>query len=125
MHATSILMELFDKLSPEMKLEILSKCFTSYMLSTLCVTVPKDFLSYATKAMVNLRSSRQTNVLYNLAKGIGVPREDGNSSRFPTDCMPMGLVEYTASFYLSDNVNQVFMGYVFSTNSICHIFAVY
>lgn len=61
--------------------------------------------------MANLRSSRQTNVLYNLVKGIGTPRDDGNGSRFPTDRMPMGLVEYTASFYLSDNVNQVFMGY--------------
>lgn len=106
MDVTTI-MELFDSLSTETKLKALSKLFTSYMYSTACVTVPDDFLSCTAKAMVNLRSSRRTNVLYNLAKGIGTPRKDGSGSRFPTDCMPMGLVEYTASFYVCDNVNQV------------------
>ena len=98
----------YDKLSADSKLEILSKLFTSYMLSNFSLLVPDDFLSCSAKAMSKLKSSGQTNVLYNLAKGIGTPRVDNNGSRFPTDRMPVGLVEYTASFYSCDDLQKVF-----------------
>ena len=98
----------YDKLSADFKLKILSKLFTSYMLSNFCLLVPDDFLSYTAEAMVKLKSSERTNVLYNLTKGIGTPRADNSSSRFPTDRIPMGLVEYTASFYASDDLEKVF-----------------
>jgi len=49
-------------------------------------------------------------VIYNLAKGIGSEKLDG-TPRFRTDRMPMGLVEYIASFYVCDDVNhQVLQG---------------
>jgi len=95
----------FDKLSADLKLEILSKLFT---LSNFCLLVPDDFLSCAAEAMVKLKSSECSNVLYNLAKGIGTPRADNSNSRFPIDCMPMGSVEYTASFYASNDLQKVF-----------------
>ena len=98
---------LYDKISAEVKLEVMSKLFSTYMASDMCVSVPGDFLTFAAKAMMNLKSSGRTNVLYNLAKGMGSLRADGATSRFPTDRMPMGLIEYTASFYVCDNVNQV------------------
>ena len=98
---------LYDKLSAEVKLEVLSKLFSTYMTSDMCVSVPGDFLTYTAKAMMNLKSSGRTNVLYNLAKGIGSLRADDTTSRFPTDRMPMGLIEYIASFYVCDDVNQV------------------
>ena len=77
------------------------------MTSDMYMSVPGDFLSYTAKVMMNLKSSGRTNVLYNLAKGIGSLRADGTTSRFPTDRMPMGLIEYIASFYVCDDVNQV------------------
>ena len=98
----------YDKLSADLKMEMLSKLFISYMLSNFCLLVPDDFLSYTAKAMVKLKGSERTNVLYNLAKGIGTPRVDNSGSRFPTDRMPMGLVEYTASFYANDDLQKVF-----------------
>lgn len=69
----------YEKLSAEVKLEVLSKLFSMYMVSDMCVSVPSDFLSYTSKAMINLKSSRHTNVLYNLAKGIGSLRVDGTT----------------------------------------------
>jgi len=68
---------------------------SAYMSSEMYVSVPGDFLSHASKAMVTLNRSGHTNVIYNLARGIGSQRID----RFPTDRMPMGLIEYIASFY--------------------------
>lgn len=67
----------------------------------------KDFLSYASTAMRNLAASGRTNVLYNLAKGIGQPREDGTDSCFPIKRMPMGLLEYAADFFAKKNLNTV------------------
>jgi len=97
---------LFGKLSAAVKLQVLSTLLSTYMASEVCVSVPDDFLSHAANAMVNLSNSRRTNVLYNLAKGIGSLRVDG-TPRFPTDHMPMGLIEYMASFYACDDINQV------------------
>jgi len=50
--------------------------------------------------MSQLRYRQRTNVMYNLAKGLGTQRVDGSDSRFPTKCMPMELIEYTADFFL-------------------------
>jgi len=41
-----------------------------------------------------------------VAKGIGTMREDEKDSRFPTKRMPMGLVEYAADFYATDNLQS-------------------
>ncbi len=95
---------LYDKLLAEVKLKVL---FSTYMTSDMCVSVPGDFLTYTAKAMMNLKSSGRINVLYNLAKGIGSLRADDTTLRFPTDRMLMGLIEYIASFYVCDDVNQV------------------
>ena len=98
----------YEKLSAEVKLEVLSKLFCTYMTCDIGMSVPCKFLSYASKAMMNLKSGGRTNVLYNLAKGIGsLIGADGATSRFPTDRMPMGLVEYITSFYACSDVNQV------------------
>ena len=77
------------------------------MTTDMCVSVPGDFLTYTAKAMMNLKSSGRTNLLYNLAKGVGSLRADDTTSRFPTDRMPMGLIKYITSFYVCDDVNQV------------------
>ena len=70
------------------------------MLNNCNIDVSEDFISYTSNAMSQLRHSQHTNVLYNLAKKIGTLREDNSDSRLSTKCMPMGLIEYTASFLL-------------------------
>ena len=57
--------------------------------------------------MVQLSNGGRTDVLYNLAKGMGTLRPDKKDSRFPINRMPMGLVEYTAQFFAFDNLQQV------------------
>ncbi|XP_065891566.1 uncharacterized protein [Dysidea avara] len=57
--------------------------------------------------MVQLKANGRGNVLYNLAKGIGTLREDGQESRFPIKRMPMGLIEYSADFFAADNLQSI------------------
>ena len=57
--------------------------------------------------MLQLSNNGQTNVMYNLVKGIGTLRQDKKDLRFPIKRMPMGLVEYTAQFFASDNLQQI------------------
>ena len=54
-----------------------------------------------------LSDSGQTNVLYNLAKGMGTLQPDQSDSCFPIKQMPLGLVEYIAQFFAADNLQQV------------------
>ena len=52
----------------------------------------------AANGIAQLKKSQHSNVIYNLAKGFGTMRQDGSDSQFPTQRMPMGLVEHMASF---------------------------
>ena len=97
---------MFNQLQPECQLVALSELFTSYM-KHLSLTIPEDFLRNAANAMVHLSDAGRTNVLYNLAKGIGTIRLDSTNTRFPVNQMPMGLVEYIALFFAANNLQQV------------------
>lgn len=79
-----------------------SECSIRFGLS-----IPNDFLILATKSMQRLKSSGRTNVVYNLAKCVGTTREDGSDSRFPSKRMPMGLVEYTVNFFVTEGNHKV------------------
>ena len=57
--------------------------------------------------MQRLSGGGQSNVLYNLAKGIGTMRSDLSDSHFPIKRMPLGLVEYIANFFAADHLQQV------------------
>ena len=77
---------------------------TQYARREYDVKVEEDFLSLAAKAMAQLRFSDRSNALYNLAKGWGTLRKDMSDSRFPIKRMPMGLVEYAANFFASEQM---------------------
>ena len=84
-----------------------SRWFTQYARREYDVKVEEDFLSLAAKAMAQLRLSDRSNALYNLAKGWGTLRKDMSDSRFPIKRMPMGLVEYAANFFASEQMRKV------------------
>lgn len=69
--------------------------------------VPKDFIDLSLQAMENLHRSGRSNVLYELVFGLGTLRPDGSGPRFPTDRMPMGLLEYIVNFFASQSMNEV------------------
>lgn len=85
----------------------LSTQFTEVCKAELWLIVPQDFLQCSAAAMYQLAMNDRSNVLYALARGIGTMRDDQSDSRFPTKRMPMGLLEYSANFFLADNINQV------------------
>ena len=98
-----------EQLSFDDNIEYLSAVFSQLCEKELGVQIPKDFLVFASSAMLRLAMQNRSNILYNLAKGIGTMRKDGSDSRFPTQRMPIGLVEYTASFFVADDLNQVLL----------------
>lgn len=103
----SVFQYLISQLKGGAQLQILSALFSTVAQQELTISVPDDFLVLAAKAMERLQHSGRSNVLYKLAKGFGTMREDESDSRFPTRKMPMGLVEYTADFFVADNLQSV------------------
>ena len=85
------LAQFFNTLPMNDQMRVLSNLFLAHMLNSFGINVPDDFLSYAANTMFQLRLGQRTNVLYNLAKGIGTLRADNSDSRFPTKRMPMGI----------------------------------
>ncbi len=81
--------------------------------------VPNNFLKLSASAMINLRENNRENTVYNLVLGIGTMREDGSDSCFPVKRMPMGLVEYAASFFSVKDHNKVIMKNVYTDIIIC------
>ena len=77
------------------------------LCSSHCLPVPKNFIALAVKAMGNLEDAGRTNVLYDLAVGLGSSHPGDSKTRFPNDHMPMGLLEYVAKFFASENMNEV------------------
>ena len=71
------------------------------------LSVPDDFCECSLRAMTILKESGRSNVLYQLARALSTPRSDGKGSKFPTDRMPMGLLEYMTVFFNSELLPQV------------------
>ena len=69
--------------------------------------IPHDFLEKAVSAMNDLQKSGRSNVLYTLAHGFGTTRPGSSDTRFPTDRMPMQLLEYMANFFAATDLNKV------------------
>ncbi|XP_065917202.1 uncharacterized protein [Dysidea avara] len=102
-----LIMEMLNQLPEESRLPLLSELFSLCVSMLFKLSVPDDFLCLAASAMVQLSSGGHTNVLYNLAKGMGTLRPDKSEPRFPINKMLMGLVEYTALFFAFDNLQQI------------------
>lgn len=71
------------------------------------VTVPPEFVSHSLACMETLKQAGRSNILAGLAKALGSMRPDGIDSRMPVSQMPVGLIEYAASFFSSDSLHQV------------------
>ena len=79
--------------------EDVSKQFVQLVRRIYNVSVPDDFLKLSAQAFYHLKAQQRSNVLHNLAKGLGTVREDGSDCLFPIKRMPMGLLEHMASFF--------------------------
>ena len=57
--------------------------------------------------MQQLKRGGRSNILYALAYGLGTTRQGSSETRFPTDRMPMGLLEYMANFFAATDITKV------------------
>lgn len=57
--------------------------------------------------MRQLKRGGRSNVLYALTHDLGTTRSGSSETRFPTDRMPMGLLEYMANFFAATDVTKV------------------
>ena len=71
------------------------------------INLSPDFIKHALACMKNLTVAGRSNILADLAKALGTRQPDG-SCRMPVSKMPVGLLEYTASFFSSDSFYQVY-----------------
>lgn len=90
------------------QLQVMSNMFSTFISTKFGISVSGN-LVYSVNAMVHLKHNAHSNVLDNLAKGLGISREDGSDSRFLAKRIPMGLMEYATSFFASDNLQLVSM----------------
>jgi len=67
----SLVMEILSQLPEEARLPLLSELVSMVVSILFKLSVPDDFLCLSASAMVQLSSGGHTNVLYNLAKGMG------------------------------------------------------
>lgn len=106
-NSADVIGSILSELNADSQIEVMSKLFSKYISTYFNLDVPEDFLSLAAKSMAQLKCSKRSNVLYNLAKGIGTPRADGSDSRLPTRRMPMGIVEHIANFFVAEKMRKV------------------
>ena len=90
----------------ESQLKAMSHAFSS-LASQYGLSVQQDYCEYSVRAMLTLKENGRSNVLYRLARALSTPRSDGKGSKFPTDRMPMGLLEYMVAFFDSETSPQV------------------
>ena len=98
------------QLDPERHLLSLSESFAAYC-SRMNISVPPDFIALSIKGMLNLQSSKRSNILYSLAKGLGTQRPNDTDSLFPTKSVVTGLIEYSVNFFCLKTVSQVKVHY--------------
>ena len=94
-------LQLLTQLPPDDQLKTISALFFHFACSHGITGLQDDFLTVCVAAMHHLRKSGRSNVLYNLARGLGSMRPDGSDSLFPAKRMPIGLVEHAAAFFIS------------------------
>ncbi len=80
-------------------MEDVSQQFTQLARQIYNINVPSDYLRLSAQAFYHLKKQQRSNVLHNLAKGLGTVRKDGSDCLFPMKRMPMGLLKHMASFF--------------------------
>ena len=70
--------------------------------------------------MVRLKKHKCSNVVYNLAKGVGEERSGVDESRLPVSRMPMGLIEHITNFFTAEDMNEVRLLFIYAV-TLCSL----
>jgi hypothetical protein len=103
----STLFKSLKKLENEDLLEISDLIFGE-LLRRKSVDIPgSDFIKLSVSAMENLQEKKKSNVVYKLAKIVGVKRSDSDECLLPLSRMPWGLLQYQIDFFACKHINEV------------------
>ena len=94
-------LQLLTQLPPDDQLKAISAIFVQFARSDGITGIQEEFLTLCLAAMYHLQKSGHSNILHNLACGLGSERPDDSDSLFPAKKMPMGLVEHAVAFFIS------------------------
>ena len=75
----------------------MNEMFCSHASTYYQMKLPNDFLTLSLKGMKHLSETKRMNVLYELARGLGIMRPDGTDSS--TSRMPMGMLQFMVGFF--------------------------
>ena len=89
----------FYTLTSNDQLEVLNELLSSHAAMQYNLIIPEDYLQLSLKRMKHLEEVGKSNVLYELAKGLGTMRDDKSGSMFPVSRMPMGMLQYMVHFF--------------------------
>ena len=108
---TGSVTNLLGSMSSKLREDFIQKLLLSHMkLEFDCEYkqfVPSDFVRLCCKAMKTLHENGKRNILYHLARGLGIEREDCSGPRLPIDRMPFGLLSYSIQYFSCDTVNNL------------------
>ena len=94
-------------LQAEQQLNILSELFSMYLRENSDIRlVPSDFLELVVRGMRHLQEAGQTNIIYSLAKAVGMMRPDGSDSLLAMKNMPMVLIEYAINLFTASSIQK-------------------
>ena len=96
-----------DRLPSDQQLMCLSEMFSKLAESHAGLSIPNNYLEVSLKVMKRLKESKHVNLQYELAKGLGIMRPDGSDAIFPTERIPMGLLQYMVLFFNSGAGQQI------------------
>lgn len=108
----------FKSASSEQQLSVLNEVLCYYARTSYGMDLPSDFVLLSILGMQNLQRAGKVNVIYELAKGLGVMRPGGKDSCFPTSRMPMGMLQYMVQFFNAKPGQNVSGTLAFITDSI-------
>ena len=94
----------------------MNEMFCSHAFTHYRMKLPNDFLTLSLKGMNHLSEAKRMNVLYELARGLGIMRPDGTDSLFPTSRMPMGMLQFMVGFFNASPGRNVSTCYSFYNN---------
>lgn len=102
-----------EAMSTDDQLQFMSNFLTKFANTHYDVHINSDFLKFFLDASRHLKECNRPNIVYGVAKAIGIMRPDGSDSRLPAKRMPMGLLEHMVNFFNADTYNKVRINIIF------------
>ena len=106
-YSLELLQKCFQQLPGQEQTKLQDSFFSITCKSRGVAVVPHGFIEYSICSMQHLQQKGKSNVVASAAYVFGNMRPDRSDSRFPTDRMPFGLIDYCFNYFRADSLNEV------------------